>query len=93
MARVRAGMDVSEWFGLRQGYVTSPRLLNVYMDGVLREVNDRVLGKEMKLLSEHVDWFEINQLLFSDDTTLMADAQEKLCELVSGLGRVCEEES
>ena len=43
------GMDVSEWFsvnvGLRQGCAISPWLFNVYMDGVVRVVNARVLGK------------------------------------------------
>ena len=34
--------------------------------------------------------FEINQLLFVDDTTLLADSEEKLCKLVSEFGRVCE---
>ena len=28
----------------------SPRLLNVYMDGVVRDVNYRVLGKGLELL-------------------------------------------
>ena len=32
--------------------------------------------------------FEINQLLFADDT-LVADSEEKLCRLVSEFGRVC----
>ena len=45
--------DVSEWFpvnvGLRQGYVMSPWFFNVYMDGVVREVNVRVLGKGLEL--------------------------------------------
>ena len=42
-AYVRVGNEVSEWFpvrvGLRQGCVMSPRLLNLYIDGVVREVN------------------------------------------------------
>ena len=40
---------VSEWFpvnvGLRQGCVMSPSLFNVYINGVVREMNARVLGK------------------------------------------------
>ena len=48
-ACVRVGNDVSEWFpvnvGLRMGCVMSPWLFNVYMDGVVREVNVRLLGK------------------------------------------------
>ena len=48
-ACVRVGNDKSEWFpvhfGLKQGSVMSPWLFNVYMDGVVREVNVRVLGK------------------------------------------------
>ena len=40
---------MSEWFpvnvGFRQGCVISPWLLNLYIHGVDREVNVRVLGK------------------------------------------------
>ena len=85
--------DVSEWFpvnvGLRQGCVMSPWLFNVYMDGVVREANVRVLGKGLELLSANGGMFEINQLLFADDTELVADSEEKLCRLVSEFGRVC----
>ena len=58
------GNDVSEWFpvnvGLRQGYVMSPGLFNVCMDGAVREVNVRVLEKGLELLNG--GRFEINQL-------------------------------
>ena len=88
------GNDVSEWFpvnvGLRQGCVISLWLFIVYMDGVVRDVNVLVLGKELKLLSANGSRFEINQLLFTDDTALAADSEEKLCRLVSEFGRVCE---
>ena len=86
-ACVRVGMDASEWFsvnvGFRQGCVMSLWLFNVYMDGVGREVNARVLGKELYLRSVNGGRFEIKQLLFADDTALVADSEEKLCTLVS----------
>ena len=84
---------MSQWFpvnvGLRQGCVMSPWLFNVDMNGVVREVNVRVLGKGLELLSANGGRFEINQLLFAYDTSLVADS-EKLCRLVSEFGRVCE---
>ena len=42
----------------------SPCLFNVYVDGVVREVNVRALGKGLELLSANGSWFEINSLLF-----------------------------
>ena len=68
----------------------SPWLFNIYIDGVVREVNVRVLGKVLELLSANGGRFEINQLLFADDTALVADSEEKLCRLVNVFGRVCE---
>ena len=65
------------------------RMYNVYMDGVVREVNVSVLGTGLELLSANGGRFEINQLLFADDTALVADSEEK-CRLVSEFGRVCE---
>ena len=52
---VQVGNDVSEWFQvnvrLRQGCMMSPWLFNIYMDDVVSEVNIRVLGKGLQLLS------------------------------------------
>ena len=36
--------------GFRQGCVTSPWLFNVLVDGVMREMNVRVLGGGLKLV-------------------------------------------
>ena len=55
------------------------------MDGVVR-----VLGKGLELLSANGGRFESNQLLFADDTALVADSEEKLRRLVSEFGKVCE---
>ena len=53
-AWVRGESGVSEWFdvnvGLRQDCVMSPWLFNMYMDGVVREVNERVLGWGVELV-------------------------------------------
>ena len=54
-------------------------LIYIYMDLVVREVNVRVLEKGLELLSANRDRIEINQLLFADDTAIMADSDEKLC--------------
>ena len=70
---------MSEWFpvnvGLRQCCVMSSWLFSVYMDGVFREVNVRVLGKGLELLSANGGRFEMNQMLFADDTALVADSE------------------
>ena len=58
------GNEVTEWFpvnvGLRQGFLMSPWLFNVYMDGVVREVTARMLGKGLELLSVNGVRFELN---------------------------------
>ena len=53
-------------------------------------MNVRVLGQGLELLSSNGGRFEINQLLFADDTAVVADSEEKLGRLVSEFGSVCE---
>ena len=36
------------------------------------------------------NWVEIHQLLFADDTALVADSDKKLCRLVREFGKACE---
>ena len=92
-ACVRVGSELSESFevkmGLRQGCVMSPWLFNVYMDGVVREVYSRVNGMGVKLSVNEIEWM-LSQLLFADDTALVAESAEQLQCLVSEFGRVCE---
>ena len=54
-------------------------------------MNVWVLGKGLELRSANGGIFEINQLLFADDTALVADSEGKFCRPVrSEFGRVCE---
>ena len=96
-ACVRVGNELSDWFtvrvGLRQGCVMSPWLFNLYIDGVVREVNARVHGRRLKLVDGNDNERELNQLLFADDTVVVAESERKLCELVTVFGRVCERRS
>ena len=52
--RVEHVSGMSEWFGaevgLRQCCVMSPWLLNMYMDGVVREINTRVWRRGVDMI-------------------------------------------
>ena len=91
-ACVRVGNCISEWFdvrvGLRQGCVMSPWLFNIFMDGVVREVNGSVRGG-LNLVDVEGNAWRVSQLLFADDTALVAESEEELQQLVEGFGRVC----
>ena len=68
---------MSKWFLvnvlIETGLCDVSMVFNVYMDSVVPKVNVRVLGKGLELLHATGGRFEINQLLFSDDTALVAD--------------------
>ena len=83
MACVRIGTDVSEWFSVNIGLrrLCDISMFNVDKDGVVREVNAIVLGKEPEMLSVNGSRFEKNQLLFADDIALVADSEDKLRRL------------
>ncbi len=54
-AYVRVG-EQCEWLpirvGLRRECAMSPWLFNVYMDGIVRQVNARMLSRNLRLVSE-----------------------------------------
>ncbi len=53
-------------------------LIVIWMGDVAREVNARLLVRGLSLLSYNGKDWNMNQLLFADDTALMADSQEGL---------------
>ena len=44
----------------------SPWLFNLYIDGVVREVNARVLGRGLELIDANENAWQFNRLLFAD---------------------------
>ena len=53
-------------------------------------MNARVFGCGLKLVGANGNEREMNQLLFVDDTVVVADSEKKLRRLVTEFGRVCE---
>ena len=74
-ATVRTGHGTTDWFqigkGVRQGCILSPCLFNLYAEYIMR--NARLEGAQagMKISGRN-----INNLRYSDDTTLMAESEE-----------------
>ncbi len=84
-ACVKISGETSEPFeikvGLRQGCVMSPWLFNIYMDGVMREIQGKAGEAGVRMYAEGRKWVR-NSILFANDTVLIA---EKLQNLVSVL--------
>jgi hypothetical protein len=68
----------------------SPWLCNIFIDGVVGEVNARVLERGAALMSGSGGEWQLHQILYADDIALVADEGCKLHRLVSEFGRVCE---
>ena len=75
-ATVRTGHETTDWFqigkGVRQGCILSPCLFNLYAEYIIR--NTRLVEAQagMKISGRN-----INNLSYTDDTTLMAESEEK----------------
>ena len=66
-----------------------PWLFNLYMEGLVREVQAKKLGRRAQLVGTDEEKWEVSQLLFADDTVLVADSKKKWERLVEEFGRVC----
>ena len=84
---VRTGHRTTDWFqigkGVRQGYILSPCLYNLYAEYIMRNAGLEEAQAEVKTAERN-----INNLRHTDDTTVMAETEE---ELKSPLMRVKEE--
>ena len=80
-ATVRTGHGTTDWFqirkGIRQGYILSPCLFNLYAEYIMRNA-----GLEETQAGIKVARRNINNLRYADDTTLMAESEEELKSLL-----------
>ena len=75
-ATVRIGHGTTDWFqmgkGVRQGYILSSCLFNLYAEYVMRNAGLEEAQAGMKIAGR-----KINNLRYADDTTLMAESEEE----------------
>ena len=80
-ATVRTGHGKTNWFqigkGVHQGYILSPCLFNLYAKYIMRNAGLREAHAGIKVAGRN-----INNLRYTDDTTLMAESEEELKSLL-----------
>uniref|UniRef100_A0A4W2D7I5 RNA-directed DNA polymerase n=1 Tax=Bos indicus x Bos taurus TaxID=30522 RepID=A0A4W2D7I5_BOBOX len=80
-ATVRTGHGTTDWFqigkGVRQGCILSPCLFNLYAKYIMRNAGLDEAQAGIKIARRN-----INNLRYADDTTLMAESEEKLKSLL-----------
>ena len=76
-AAVRTGHGTTDWFqigkGVRQGCILSPCLFNVYAEYIMRNAGLEEAQNGIKIVGRN-----INNLRYTDGTTLMAESEEEL---------------
>ena len=74
-ATVSTGHGTTDWFqikkGVRQGYILSPCLFNLYADYIMRNAGLDEAQAGIKIAGRN-----INNFRYADDTTLMAESEE-----------------
>ena len=80
-ATVRTGHGTTDWFqigkGVGQGCILSPCLFNLYVEYITRKT-----GLEESQAGIKIAGRNINNLIYADDTTLMAESEEELRRLL-----------
>ena len=80
-ATVRTGHGTTDWFqigkGVRQGCILSPCLFNFYAEYIMRNSGLDKAQAGVKIAGRN-----INNLRYADDTTLMAEREEELKNLL-----------
>ena len=80
-ATVRTGHGTTDWFqigkGVHQGCILLPCLFNFYAEYIMRNAQLEEAQAGIKIAERN-----INNLIYADDTTLMAETEEELKSLL-----------
>ena len=80
-ATVRTGRGTTDWFqigkGVHQGCILSPCLFNLYAEYIMKTAGLDKAQAGIKIARRN-----INNFRYADDTTLMAESEEKLKSLL-----------
>ena len=80
-ATVRTGHGTTDWFQIgkevRQGCILSPCLFNLYAEYIMRNTGLEETQAGIKIARK-----SINNFIYADDTTLMAESEEELKSLL-----------
>ena len=80
-ATVTTGYGTTDWFqigkGVRQGCILSPGLFNFYAEYIMRNVGLEEAQAGIKIAGRN-----INNLRYADDTTVMAESEEEVKNLL-----------
>ena len=91
-ATVRTGHGTTDWFqirkGVHQGCILSPCLFNLYAEYIMRNTGLDEAQAGIKIAGRN-----FNNLRYADDTTLMAESEEELKNILMELKEETEEVS
>ena len=80
-ATVRTEHGTTDWFQIRkgvgQGYILSPCLFNFYAEYIMRNAGLEEAQARIKIAGRN-----INNLIYADDTTLVAESEQELKSLL-----------
>ena len=80
-ATIRTGHETTDWFqigeGVRQGYILSPCLFNLYAEYIMRNAGLEEAQAGIKIAGRN-----INNLRYAGDITLMAESEEEIKSLL-----------
>ena len=77
---VRWGYSISNVYGVRQGGISSPKLFNIYIDGLSNTLNNSLIGGSL-------GGKRINHMLYADDLCIVSLSSAGLQKLLS----ICDE--